>query len=80
LLEAVGFVGHGCFVRETGHTGGQFATVPFGMFGFSHRDTDHLQFGVREFIFVQLQLSQPFAAEYSTKMSQESEKGWSIGP
>ena len=80
LPQTIRVIGGRRFVGEARHAGCEFAAVPLGVFGLSHRHADNLQARLLQPIPVKLQLSQPFAAEQSAKMPQERQERGPTGP
>lgn len=72
-VEAEGLVGFFGLVGVTGDAWRKRAAVPLGMFWLAQADGGNAQAGRCDLLFVLLQLSKPFAAEYSAKVAQKVE-------
>jgi hypothetical protein len=81
LFQTIGAVnGRFLSITITINTGRQLTTIAHSMFRFAQGNGHHRQPQFLKVVFMQLQLSQPLAAKYSTKVAQEGQKDRAIGP
>jgi hypothetical protein len=81
LFQTIGGVnGRFLIITIAANTGRQLTTIAHSMFRFAQGNGHHRQPQFLKIIFVQLQLSQPLAAKYSTKVTQKGQKDRAIGP
>lgn len=71
---------HGFIVGHAFHARRELVTEVTGMLGLSEADGDNAQPGRFDFVFVQLQLSQPIATMNSTEVAQEGQEDRAVGP